>query len=360
MKTLISFELRKLFARRLTQAALLAVLLLSILFTSSTYRNMYAFDGKSRDGSGREAVEIDRSIAEKYAGILTDEKVQQMMSDFAPESSLDLHGMNAAYLYHNATQSAAFRHFSDLNGRWNGLTVSDVFGDEVIRIGYINGWLETSQNMTVIFLVLSLVIITMIAPVFSGEYSGVDQILLTTRYGRTRCAAAKVLAGILAALSVTAVVSATHFFPALLLYGSDGLRCSILFAPAGFLDGFIPFNLTCGTLFAYQILLIFTGAVSVSGITFLVSAASKSPMTALAVSAAAYLLPALLPVSETSSLFRYLTLLPVYHVQFVSLMSIEQISGGILYALWAVPVSLTFLGIGSLASSRIFAKHQVK
>ena len=58
-----------------------------------------------------------------------------MMSDFAPTH--DLHGLNAMYLYQNATQSAAFSRFSDKEGNWNGLSVSDVFGNEEIKIGYV-------------------------------------------------------------------------------------------------------------------------------------------------------------------------------------------------------------------------------
>ena len=74
------------------------------------------------------AVEIDKEIAAKYEGVLTDEKVQQMMNDFAAQTNL--HGMNAAYLYHNALQSAVFTRFSDMNGNWNGVRVSDAFGGE--------------------------------------------------------------------------------------------------------------------------------------------------------------------------------------------------------------------------------------
>lgn len=186
MRILIHFELRKIFSKKLTEIALIAILLLSVLFGFSTYQNKYAFGGKSDGGAGKTAVEIDKEIAAKYEGILTDEKVQQMMNDFAPKS--DLHGMNAAYLYQNAMQSAAFARFSDMNGNWNGLSVSDVFGDEEIKIGYTDGWLSTSQNMVKIFIVLSLAIVIMIAPVFSCEYEGVDNIILTSKYGKTETA----------------------------------------------------------------------------------------------------------------------------------------------------------------------------
>lgn len=43
----------------------------------STYQNKYAFDQNAGEGSGKAAVEIDKEIAAKYEGILTDEKVRQ-------------------------------------------------------------------------------------------------------------------------------------------------------------------------------------------------------------------------------------------------------------------------------------------
>lgn len=357
MKKLIQFELRKIFAKRLTQISIIALLLLSVLFGFSTYQNMYAFDGISEEGSGRKAVEIDKSIAEKYAGILTDEKVQQMMIDFKPTG--DLHGMNAAYIYRNATQSALFRNFSDLDGNWNGLSVSDVFGEEEIKIGYTYGWLQTSQNMVRIFLVLSLAIAIMTAPVFSGEYGGLDNIILTSKYGKTKCASAKIVGSIVAALILTTVVSAINLIYAFILYGSSGLDCSILFAPSGLVEGYIPFNITCGTLLKYQILLAFTSAISVTGTTLALSAICRNQMVALVASAAIYLSPIVLPISETSPLFKIVALLPLNHVQFVSLMSVGQMSSGVLYALFAVPVALMIIGIGIVISRKVFARHQV-
>jgi len=357
MKKLIQYEVRKIFSKRLTQAALIALLLLSVLLGFSAYQNMYASDGKSWEGTGGTAVEIDKSIAKKYEGMLTDEKVQQMMTEFKPAQ--DLHGMNAAYLYQNAMQSALFRNFSDSNGDWNGLSVSDVFGNEEIKIGYTYGWLKTSENMVRIFVVLSLVVAIMTAPVFSGEYGGVDNIILTSKYGKTKCVIAKIIGSILSALIVTGVVSAINLVYAFILYGSSGLDCSILFASVDFATMYIPFNITCGTLLKYQILLAFTSTISITGITLVLSAICKNQIVALVASAAIYFFPIMLPVSETSALFKIITLLPLYHTQFVSLMSVEQISGNALYALMAVPVALIFMGIGISISRRVFANHQV-
>lgn len=357
MKKLIGFELKKIFSRRLTQAAFALVLLLSAILGFSTYQNKYAFDGAGREGTGKEAVEIEKAVAERYAGPLTDEKVRRMLNDLVPRTGENMG--NAIYLYHNTTQSAISARFAGIDGSWNGLTVADVFGEEEITIGYVDGWLGTSQNLVKILIFFSLFLMVMTAPVFCGEYGGVDQILLAARYGRTKCAGAKVAACVLAALLTTAAVLALNFATALAFYSAEGLDCSILFAQLTYIEGGIPFNLTCGTMLAYQALLAFTGALGVVGITLIFSAACKNPMVALAASAVVYGLPVLLPVSETSPLFRLVGLFPTYHAQFVSLMSVEQLGVGVLYAIWAVPVTAMLLAAGSLLSRGIFVKHQV-
>ena len=357
MEKLIYFELRKLFSRRLTQTALFGILLLSVFLNVSSYQNKYAFDGKSKEGTGNAAVEIDKEIAAKYEGILTDDKIKQIMSDFAPKTNL--HGLNAVYLYYNALQSATFRRFADINGNWNGLRVSDVFGNEEIKIGYIDGWLTTSQNMAKILVVLSFVIITMIAPVFCGEYEGVDNIILTSKYGKTKCTAAKATASVLTAIIAAALTVAVNLTIAFAFYGKSGLDCSILFTSADFAEGFIPFNITCSTLLRYQILMAFTGAVSVTGITLLISAVSQKQIAAFIASATIYIFPIMLPITESNPLFRFIGLLPLYHAQCFSLMSIEQMHNGILYAVWAVPTAILILGVGIFVSRKIFARHQI-
>lgn len=357
MKGLILFELRKIISKRLALTAMIGVLLFSALLSFSSYQNKYAFDRELGQGAGKMAVTIDKEIAKRYEGILTDEKVQQMMSDFAPTS--DLGGLNAAYLYENAMQSAVFSRFSDPNGNWNGLHVSDVFGDEEIQVGYVDGWLSTSRNLVRTFVALALAVIIMLAPVFSGEYEGVDNIILTSRYGKTRCAAAKVIAGILTAFFTTVTVAAFDLLLALVFYGTEGLDCSILFAPSDYVEAFIPFNITCGALLGYQILLAFTCTLSVTGTTLLFSAISRNQSIALVASMTFFLFPVLLPITEANPLFRLIGLLPIYHVLAVSLLSVEQMRNGMLYAIWAIPAALVFLGIGAVISCRVFARHQV-
>lgn len=356
MKKLILYELRKIFGRRLTQAGLLAVLLLSALFSAYTYLNKFAQESDTQ-ASGGEAVALDKAIAARYAGKLTDEKVLAMLDDLAPKTGPE--GLNRIYLYQNAMQSAVMARFSDADGNWNGLHVTDVFGEEEIHIGYVDGWLCASQDMTKVYVCLSFVILLIISPVYCGEYGGVDRLILSSRYGRTKCATAKALAGILAALLATAATAAVNLGAGFLLYGPEGLDCSILFAPLTLTEGYIPFNITCGTLLGYQVLLSFTGAIGIAGVALLCSAVCRNPLTAMAATGAVHILPILLPVAESSSLFRLLALTPLYQVQFVSLMSVEQMKGGMLYAGLALPVSAALAAIGYFSSRKVFSNHQI-
>lgn len=357
MKALIRFEFRKILTKRTAVAAMTAIMLLSVLYGVSTFQNMYAYDGKDAEGSGKTAVEIDKRLAAKYEGVLTDEKVHQMMSEFKPNR--DLHGLNAKYLYSNALQSAVFYYFSDLDGNWNGLNVADVFGDQEIKIGYVNGWLHTSQNMIRIFLFLSFAIILLIAPVFSGEYSGVDQIILSSRYGKTKCAAAKIIASFLSAIFVIFLVAALNLLLALAAYGTEGLDASVLFAPTDFSGAYIPFNISCGTVLMYQILLAFMGAIGVTGITLIFSAVCKNQLAAFAISAVVYAIPIMLPIRETSALYKLVVLMPLYCVQCTSALSVKQMGNGMLYAVWAVPVAILLAMLGAVISQGRFIKHQV-
>ena len=356
MKALILLELKKIFKRKVTWAGLAAILLVNTLFLLSTSQNMYAFDGTSREAHGRDAIRLDQELTRPYEGTLTDEKVQLMLEEFRPHT--DLHGMNAKYLYQNALQSALYARFADSQGNWNGLTVQEMFGDTPIQVGYVNGWLHVSQDMVRICLMLNLFLILVTAPVFSGEYGGMDSLILSARHGRIKCAAAKITAALITALLGAGSLGALNFTAGLALYGKSGLTATILFAPIDFAEHYIPFPITCLTLLRCQTLLVFTCALGTVSLTLLFSALCGNPLSTMALSLAAFALPAFLPVAENSPLFRLTALAPVYQAQFQSLMSVEQYGNGMLYAVLALPASLILAVPCCLLACRSFVSHQ--
>lgn len=211
--------------------------------------------------------------------------------------------------------------------------------------------------MVRVLLMLAVLIILMIAPVFCGEYGGVDSLILSAKYGKSKCSTAKSIAALLAALSVTALFVIANIAAAFAIYGSEGLDCSVLFAPNDFAE--IPLNISCGTLIGYQALLAFTGTICLVGMTLFVSSVCKSPFVSLVAFAALFALPVFLPIKSTSPIVGPVSLTPIYHFQLTQLMSIEQMSSGVLFAVWAIPVAAALLILGAVISRMVFSRHQV-
>lgn len=345
MRQLVYFEMKKIFTGKLTFICAALVLLLAIS----------SFSSQSLSSIGSE-----HALAAKYKGLLDDEKVQQMLSDFMP-SQADLDkwkGLSVINIGLNSMQSAVHSFFANDDGTWNGKTVADVFGSRQIRVGYHLSWFELSQTITRLNLALCCMIIVIISPVFSSEYGGMDNLILTSRYGKSKCAVAKILSAFLTAVLITAFYLLLLLLAAFIFYGTEGLDSSILFS-GGYLSTYIPFNISCGTMLAYQIALTFSGIITLTGISLLISAAGRTQIASLITSALFFLAPLLLSATEQNPLFKVVGLLPVYQIQFSLLMSIEQIKGNLLYAVWAFPTAAITAASGSLISLRFFAKHQV-
>lgn len=82
-------------------------------------------------------------------------------------------------------------------------------------------------------------------------------------------------------------------------------------------------------------------------------------MISFVAAATVYIIPIMLPIAETNGLYRLIVLMPLYYSQYISIMSVEQIGNGMLYAIWAVPVAVILMILGSIISRRKFIKHQV-
>ena len=82
-------------------------------------------------------------------------------------------------------------------------------------------------------------------------------------------------------------------------------------------------------------------------------------MISFVAAATVYIIPIMLPIAETNGLYRLIVLMQLYNSQYISIMSVVQIGNGMLYAIWAVPVAVILMILGSIISRRKFIKHQV-
>ncbi len=73
MKNLIKFELRKILTKTLCGCFCCCRITIVVDTVFFTLHSMYAFDGNGTEETGKAAVEIDKQIALKYEGNLTEQ-----------------------------------------------------------------------------------------------------------------------------------------------------------------------------------------------------------------------------------------------------------------------------------------------
>lgn len=346
MKKIYLFELKKILSRKIVWAGILLLLLVSA--------------GGIREIS-ESNVAYEQEIAREYQGVLDDEKVQRMLKDFAPsaEELEQWHGVNVAYIGKNAMQLAVHRYFANPDGSWNGKTVKDVFGDQAVQVGYYEGWFVLSRSLIRVMLVLAILAVVIVAPVFAGEYEGMAQVLLTTRYGKSKCVSAKLFAALTVIMSLVLLCIAGNLAAALAMMGTEGLDSSTLFVGVSY-EAYMPFHMSCGTMLLYQIGLAASGIVMLTGAALLISAAAGTQVSALILSAALLLGPLLLQLPETNPLFKIIGLLPAYQIQFLSLMAVGRMGDTVFYAILAVPVSIAALLGGAWLARVCWGRRQVR
>ncbi len=219
------------------------LLIWNVISVASALNGMYAYDGVSEEGRGFEAVKMEKKIAAEYEGLLTDKKVRQIINDFPADNFIE--GLDAKYAYNNSIQSAVYSHFVDKDGNYNGKTVKEIYGSNRIKIGYINGWNYTVRVMIQVFFALMIVIMLIISPVFSGDYGSMSSIVMSSRYGRSKNASARIIAAFAISFALAFIAAVFNIAAALVIYGTDGLDCSVLFASVDFEGGLVPHNITC-------------------------------------------------------------------------------------------------------------------
>ena len=324
MGTMIKYEIRKMLAKKISLAALALLLIWNVISVASALNGMYAYDGVSEEGRGFEAVKMEKKIAAEYEGLLTDKKVRQIIDDFPADNFIE--GLDAKYAYNNSIQSAVYSHFVDKDGNYNGKTVKEIYGSNRIKIGYINGWNYTVRVMIQVFFALMIVIMLIISPVFSGDYGSMSSIVMSSRYGRSKNASARIIAAFAISFALAFIAAVFNIAVALVIYGTDGLDCSVLFASVDFEGGLVPHNITCLQMILYQLVMMLAGTAAVTGITVAASAVLKNQISALAGSLFVFMLPMIIPIEEMSGFYRALVTMPVFDVLLLAPMSVEQLS----------------------------------
>ena len=372
MWQIVRYEIEKLMRKKIVWACLLGMVLMECaLITNWIYPGtegvQYFQDGELMWLSGRDGIREAQAIAEKYAGPLTDDKVQAILKDFdMPDEDMEKHGMDPdreGYYTHNPLYSS-LRDFQNVDGSWNGLTVREVYGDlaEDLNLGYSSGWVNAIYALVYTLLSLFCVLTILLAPLFAEEYTrGTDALILTGAYGKTKCAWAKILTGFLVSLALIAIVVLTFLAVYLVNYGTLGWNASIQLNDMGYLSG-VPYFMTCGQGVLYAVLMWFTAGLVLTAVAIVISALAKSSFTSLVISFALFVLPMFINWDAMGFLNLPAQFLPVVQIQLINLFEhpILQIGALRMNMMWlTVPVAVMVVAACSVFARRAFARHQV-
>lgn len=175
-----------------------------------------------------------------------------------------------------------------------------------IEYGYTQGWTKF-LNQIEFFVFVLLVIVIAIAPVFANEYqTGAHQIILSTKFGKTKLILAKILVAFVFGLVVLTIHFAIMLVIVFFTFGLDGASL-----PVQALHGTNPYDWTIGQFVAVQVLTVYALLFGLIGLTLWLSAKVKSAFVAIVPMIASLMIPLFLNRTETYSVWNKIhSLLP--------------------------------------------------
>ncbi|WP_024832031.1 ABC transporter permease subunit [Ruminiclostridium josui] len=228
---------------------------------------------------------------------------------------------------------------------------------EPFQYGYHKAWTTIiSCFELLIFPILAICIA--VAPVFSGEYqAGMDAVLLSARYGKTRLATGKIISSLLfGVLAFTFHVIVAFGIP-IAAYGVDGWNLPLQIAGTT-----IPYPFSFLQAVIHNLAVIYIVLIAIISLTLFLSAKLKSTYIVLAILVPALFIPIFLSPNGTEGLYNLILFLTTYRStmpEFGKFISYQF--GGIIMDVFTVRMILYVLLAAVMLpfARRCFAKHQV-
>ena len=298
MISIVSLEIQKILKRKfiLILLAIYSAILFFMAYAGhpDRYTPILTSDGKVLEGT--EAVQYEKKLAEKY-DTLSDADVQEILAENARilAEYTDENQMigDDYYRYANGFYGAVASVFTDENGNYNHLPADQVYPgqDGLMQGGFTNGMDMLLSFLASFLLLAPLLLIVMISPVFAEEYtSGMDSLILSSRFGKTRCARAKILASFLCSAGIFAVTSLYLTLLTIGYFGTDGLFVDAHLCATGMI-GNAPFDLPYWKAVLILAVMGFAGLLMITGFALAASALGTSSFVSVLVTLAFFALP---------------------------------------------------------------------
>lgn len=375
MRELIKFEINKLLRKPLVWVMLAGTLLFMVVMEYNWV--VPGFAGVQEEVNGQrvvlqdfEGIRRNQEIASLFYGPATDEKIQTIietydMPDIFWEANSLAPDRERNYAHNLIYDTLSQYGFTNMDGSYSGATVEEVFGNlaSTILLGYSTGWECTVYLLMYTFLVWGCVIVIIVSPVFSEEYTKhMDALILTGANGRKQCTRAKIIASFFVAVTGAVIIIAAATLLMLAVHGTAGYDISVQLSELGIFEK-TPYPLTWLQAYGLACIAWFGGILVLTAIVLVVSALAKSSFSALVIAFSIYVIPLFLPWNifpKWLELAGYL--LPITQMQLLQLFPQDLLSVGSLAfppVYLALPITFLVLLIGIPWARRSFANHQV-
>lgn len=225
--------------------------------------------------------------------------------------------------------------------------------------GYTGGYSNFFTLSSNLGLTISFVLAICIAPIFCGEYTtGVDQLILSSKYGKNRVIMAKLFTGFTLSAIITLISSFLSFGLSLVIFGADGSN-----APLQLENFLCPYPLTMAKTAVLLTICVFLASLMTAAIVMSLSARLKTPFGVIILVVLLLIIPMVVYVPQTElGLYQLFRLFPT------QMISLDSVTNLILYDLFGLIVKpYVFLPLFSIGVCTIltpiayhtFRKHQV-
>lgn len=259
MIQLYRLEFGKLVRRASCLAGVLLLFCIAVMFYGEGVdlfgSKLYLMEEDGTILHGRAAIRLEQKLADRYGGVLTDERVEQIVQiTRLNERQKEVYSENYdkidfPYIWHVA--AAYFQILKavtvEMDGTEHTMTgvtemndgiipvrpIADVFPDSVLplRLQYALPWSGMMESMIFVLFGLGLLMLLMTAPAFSEErMRRMNALLFTSRLGKRKCFWAKAAAAYSLGILLAAAVVLLHVMVTFLFFGGGGLSGSIQIA----------------------------------------------------------------------------------------------------------------------------------
>ena len=391
---LVGFEYKKIFKRKSAIIALILVIVAVCISPLTVFFGTTYVDGEPFE-SQYQAMIKDHEYARALSGRVIDENIMSETKDaYSKITSDDRFGITQEYQLYARPYHEIFWMLNavydtdDLKGlteedmrnfyqarhdmmatKINYMTISDAAKEKLIKLDseiitpfsfeYTGGFISLFGSINTLGIVCALALAICLAPMFAGEYSSrTDQMILSSKLGKTKQVSAKLFTAISLFVVLFAILVSISIILVASIYGLGGAN-----APIQLLSISITYPLTMLQNVLIFILSTFLGTFLIVAVTLLLSSNFRSPFGVIIVVSVLLFVPVMIYVPETNVwLHNLFNLLPT------NMMTEWGISNRVVFDLFGlIIVPYVFLPIFATIASvamlpfvrRAFRNHQI-